>query len=850
MVERKPNKVLVVVDRPNPNDTEQGYGTAIATLLDNGAFQSTVQGEFPNRGEVRFRKGVEGLLASDSRVVLTDLREDAGYVTDDPRSCAWLCLHEGDFEIQKRWEYCEVLVGDFSTVASRQIETTFKPLTIVFFLDEPAGFLYGPFSVHKTESKDEFARWKGTFISHFEPISTAALPEPFAALLLGEQYATIKAPINAQILDAIIGPTSASGSRQLLQTRNLTLSNAKVADVATDAELEKWLGKALRRVTETPVKHMESLREVQNLLNSKTQLKSDLWGSRVERLSEFHELKALKQNFSSPTDLKKVWEQDTPDRKKFIEDNFDSLIKGSPRFSEYEKKLGELDSELSSIKLEIKEQKKEKSRLLGSNQNASEQSRVLQQQITDKELRLQLLDESIEAEIRQIEEENRELLGELQSQVNAKQEELTALSSELESQRGNKETLQKEVAQFEAQLVLSKDNYTLDLIKHASLSEALAGRKPGMKILPYEGDRQLISLDSVGEIRSHVFDHGQKAFDSIGREINEFDLACLITSFLQNFLCVLYGKPGAGKTSLAGILSKLFSSGSNLSQTFVQVQRGWARGSEILGFQNVLTSTREYDSFGLFKSLEYFNHHRNQAFENDMLVVTLDEANLSPLEHYWSDFIGVTDKFEASPVLLRYESQATAGSDTSNIQVPPGMRFLATINTDNTTEPLSDRVLNRATFLRVEPADSMVEETATVDSIQPIRIPSKDLHRAFIADLNLSSLSNEDFFQDLKSGFKFLHIYGRKEKAIKRFLAVVEGVAREFDLPESDALDQALVRYAIPAIRGQQKNYQDQLDELRVELSNRGYSRSTRLLEGIIEKGNETGFYYEGLWAL
>ena len=182
--------------------------------------------------------------------------------------------------------------------------------------------------------------------------------------------------------------------------------------------------------------------------------------------------------------------------------------------------------------------------------------------------------------------------------------------------------------------------------------------------------------------------------------------------------------------------------------------------------------------------------------------------------------------------------------------MPPGMRFLATINTDNTTEPLSDRVLNRATFLRVEPPDSMVEQASTLDSIQPIRISSKELHRAFIADLNLSSLSTEDFFQDLKSGFKFLHIYGRKEKAMKRFLAVMEGVARAFDLPESDALDQALVRYALPAIRGQQKKYQDQLDELRVELSKRGYLRSTRLLEGIIEKGNDTGFYYEGLWAL
>lgn len=857
MTEFSDERVLAFIDRQNPNDPEMGYALAFASILEDGSLRSASKSEFPNNGDIRIRKGVEALINRGTRLVSARVKYDVGFREDDWRSCKWLCLHEHHLDVIKRWAYCEVLKTDSLSLQSRHIELTrsieldFRPLGLVFLLVEKSGYLYGPFEVIKIDPGSDNDGWqRGQFICDIAPVSTSALPQPFSGLLAGEQYAALKVPLNADILSSMVGPSSDSGGRQLLRIEQLNFKDAVVVDCATEAELEKWLGKALKQVTSSPGEHIESLRHVQNLLRSKARLSSDLWRSRVERLTELGELSVFDGGISPSIDMKQLWSKDTPERREFIDANFEELIKGTSKVKLYERDLKEKDSDLKDIKKEIRLERTALKEHIKSNINAGEQANLLDQQIREKGDRLKSIDKVTEEEIQRIEKNNRERLGKLTENLSDLKLKVDNAHREVVKAKEERDKLENEKEIFEAQIRLEKGQYTTSLIKHASLSEALAGRKPSRKVKAFQS-REFKTFDSLLSVRNEVFNKCREAFEALDRGMTPFDSACLITAVIQNFFCVLYGHPGAGKTSLTRIITKLLVGDIKTSQNFIQVQRGWARGSEILGFQNVLNNTREYDSFGFFKNLEYFNQNRERCFDDEMLMVTLDEANLSALEHYWSDFIGVTDDFVLAPHLLRYETgHEFSELDTeSSISVPPGMRFLATINTDNTTEPMSERVLSRATFLHVDVPEEINGEMFNLNSVEPLNIRTEDLHSAFNIGTPLPDLES-DTLQKLKSSFNCLKITPRKELAIRRFLSVLENYAVENDIGEGRVLDQALCRFVIPAIKGQQLDFLNELEDLCKELKDREFNQSVKMLEDIIQVGKSNGSYYEGLWAL
>ena len=69
-------------------------------------------------------------------------------------------------------------------------------------------------------------------------------------------------------------------------------------------------------------------------------------------------------------------------------------------------------------------------------------------------------------------------------------------------------------------------------------------------------------------------------------------------------------------------------------------------------------------------------------------IILLDEANLSPMEYYWSDFMNICDD-------LGPQSTVNLGENYV-FGIPETLHFVATINNDHTTETLSPRLIDRA----------------------------------------------------------------------------------------------------------------------------------------------------------
>lgn len=180
------------------------------------------------------------------------------------------------------------------------------------------------------------------------------------------------------------------------------------------------------------------------------------------------------------------------------------------------------------------------------------------------------------------------------------------------------------------------------------------------------------------------------------RELSGVEVANILICSQQNLMVILQGRPGVGKTSTVinlaqslGIKEGATDSG-NGDFLNVPVARGWSGSRDLIGYYNSLRGEFQASKTGIYQFLK--NGDLEEA--NNARMILLDEANLSPIEHYWSDFIGLCDKEGADRPI---NTGAACGEDRYIYPARKGnLRFIATINNDATVEPISSRLLDRA----------------------------------------------------------------------------------------------------------------------------------------------------------
>lgn len=144
--------------------------------------------------------------------------------------------------------------------------------------------------------------------------------------------------------------------------------------------------------------------------------------------------------------------------------------------------------------------------------------------------------------------------------------------------------------------------------------------------------------------------------DNLVEDIQQFrnysrnDIINMYICLSQNFLTIFSGEPGTGKTSICSILAyslglNSFGFDSNISRNRfipVSVERGWSSKRDLIGYFNPLTKRYDRSNAKIYDGLMILNEEReNSRFP---FVILLDEANLSPIEYYWADFMRIADK--------------------------------------------------------------------------------------------------------------------------------------------------------------------------------------------------------------
>ena len=358
------------------------------------------------------------------------------------------------------------------------------------------------------------------------------------------------------------------------------------------------------------------------------------------------------------------------------------------------------------------------------------------------------------------------------------------------------------------------------------------------------------SVDSAGKIVDRV---GRYLNDVGHRNLSVNDVANYLICITQGFITTFAGEPGTGKTSLCNLLARALGlARADGADRFseVSVERGWTSLKDMIGYYNPLTKRMEKSNAEIFDAFVDLNREAQWASDGSAYnpakiapyFILLDEANLSPIEHYWAPFFRNCD---FSPL---NERTISLGGN-ANWLLPDHLRFLATVNFDHTTEELSPRFLDRSWVITLEPNVVELEPDELPDHDESM-VPFASLLEAFSTqsgDQLDSSLSDKwDAIQEIFAHEKCaLPLRPRNIRMVYNYCVVAaKCMTRTTTATKFAPLDYAVAQKILPTINGSGERYRYLVTELMKECSEQTMPLCAQHLKRIERTGGaELGFY-------
>jgi len=527
------------------------------------------------------------------------------------------------------------------------------------------------------------------------------------------------------------------------------------------------------------------------------------------------------------------------------------------------KELALLIPEIKNVKSEIDSLRNEKFSIKNEIDRLSTRKDEINQDINEKTEKLHSLNSDLEnlsktkeEELRKIKSELETNIGTLQAQkdkleekinfeTETKSKELILITDRISKLKKEEEDLTEIIQELQREnKKVHKDalEALTNVFRHKTYSDFLSGRDLSefdkQEEKSYNNYALQNDFDNYLDFRNELV----AILEKNGRKFDTHFIDNLLISIHQNTLTVFAGLPGTGKTSLARILTKTFAPEERVSE--VSVSRGWSSQKDLIGFQNPLTNKFHSAPTGIYELLTQLDYESKNSkyLDSPMAYIILDEANLSPIEHYWSAFYNLTDSTAKQNSLL-----SISLGNRLTLEFPNNLRFIATINYDQTTESLSPRVIDRANIIQI-PSNSYNIESASVEEVKRIIIS----YQKCIDFFNLCDFQEKEqniqlsdelniLFNDIKKRFTALRtpISPRVEIAIKRYCAVGKNLMKEISRP----LDYCIAQRLLPMLNLQGDSARKGLEDLLVIFENNELKKSSEILSKIIETGNENNFF-------
>lgn len=334
-------------------------------------------------------------------------------------------------------------------------------------------------------------------------------------------------------------------------------------------------------------------------------------------------------------------------------------------------------------------------------------------------------------------------------------------------------------------------SWTPEYLQPSDVGEDIVVPKDKISVLDITSIEQASLVQAVAD--STAFSHrlvGQLHFGLWSHERRHFAILAGLSGSGKTMLAQRYGEALANQFSLPGD-----------QHVFVQaVQPGWYDASPLFGYINPLMP----EHFVRSPLLDFLLKAANRP--SDPFVVILDEMNLSHPEQY---FAPVLSAMESGDALRLHNEGDTFDGVPKTIPYPTNVAFIGTVNMDETTHGISDKVLDRA--FTMEFWDIDLDSYPSWGKFE-LDGPTLKQARSCLADL-LGALKPER-----------LHFGWRTVEDVLSYLALA---SRSPAFRLSEALDDVVYARVLPKLRGSESQRLDEslastvkvLDEYDLERS-------------------------------
>lgn len=173
-----------------------------------------------------------------------------------------------------------------------------------------------------------------------------------------------------------------------------------------------------------------------------------------------------------------------------------------------------------------------------------------------------------------------------------------------------------------------------------------------------------------------------------------------------SIITVLAGVSGTGKSELP----KLYSFFGGLNFISVAVQPNWDSQESMLGFFNSIDN--QFQPEDLLSFLVQCSD-KDSGFKNYTSIVLLDEMNLAYVEHYFAEFLSKLEERRGKTKKDLPKVKVNLGAGVAPYELPlvRNVLWTGTMNQDETTKSLSDKVIDRSMVINFPRPKHLAERT-------------------------------------------------------------------------------------------------------------------------------------------
>lgn len=423
--------------------------------------------------------------------------------------------------------------------------------------------------------------------------------------------------------------------------------------------------------------------------------------------------------------------------------------------------MEKVESERSTLEKEIESNKKVAEKAaedLKGIEKALEASLKREKEINEEIAKAELKVQDLEKETKALREEIKaaeKTLRELDKEVDSKERDM----KELERKHREKE---KEVQELEGRSqelsirvdTLAEKLKTVGQIPREafdSLKQSVFEKSDVVKARSDEGD----ALDALYNLTlSSGFDIPERLQNAFHTSLKTSDISCLT---------VMAGVSGTGKSAFP----KIYAQSMGVYFLPLAVEPRWDSPQDLFGFLNYMEN--RFESTTLGRALVQFDDSpqatKEASHKDQIILVLLDEMNLARIEYYFSEFLSKLEmrrnvdvnnpndyRMVSTEIYAGSKGDPSQGLDPSDpifLYAGKNVLFVGTMNEDETTQSLSDKVIDRANVLYFGKPDRLKNQPQEIRSSTNWAPITYDTWKSWYKEPESSNIPNFKKIDDL-----------------------------------------------------------------------------------------------------